>query len=103
MRENQLSRHVLLQILGSRWHPNSAQLCSKRINFITFFLTHIIPLFSQAIMDSDLVQIPELVGVGHDLLQAIEILANVEEGAHDRLNAEVNKEIAKLDKLDVHA
>jgi hypothetical protein len=54
-------------------------------------------------MDSDLVQIPELVGVGHDLLQAIEILANVEEGAHDRLNAEVNKEIAKLDKLDVHA
>jgi hypothetical protein len=69
--------------------------------FITFFLARIIPFFARAIMDSDLVRMRELVSVGCDLLQAIEILANVEEGARDRLNAEVNEEIAKLDGLDV--
>jgi len=69
--------------------------------FITFFLARIIPFLARAIMDSDLVRIRELIGVGCDLLQAMEILANVEEGARDRLNAEVDEEIAKLDGLDV--
>jgi hypothetical protein len=42
-----------------------------------------------AIMDSDLVKIQELVSVGHDLLGAIELLVNVEEGAHERLSEEI--------------
>ena len=57
---------------------------------------------AQMIMDSDLVKIQELVSMGFDLLQAMELLVDVEDGAHERLNDDIEEEIAKLDGLNAH-
>ena len=70
--------------------------------FITMFLAQIIPLIAWTIMDSDLAKIQELVGVGHNILWAMKLLVDVEDGAHKRLNDNIEEEIAKLDRLNSH-
>ena len=73
-----LSAFKFQALAGAQMPSNSIQ---GELIFITMFLTWIIPFMAQMIMDSDLVKIQELVGMGCDLLQAMELLVDVEDGA----------------------
>jgi hypothetical protein len=75
-------------LAGAERPHNSVQ---GELIFITIFLTRTIPFMAWAIMDSNLVKIQELVSVGHNLLGAMELLVNVEEGAHKRLSEEITE------------
>ena len=86
-------------LAGAQMPSNSVQ---GELIFITMFLARIIPFMARTIMDSDLVRMQELVGVSHDLLQAMELLVDVEDGARERLNDDIEEEIAKLDGLNAH-
>ena len=84
-------------LAGAQTPSNSVQ---GELIFITMFLTRIIPFMARTIMDSDLVKMRELVGAGRDLLQAMELLVDVEDGARERLNGDIDEEVAKLDGLN---
>jgi hypothetical protein len=86
-------------LAGAQTPSNSIQ---GELIFITMFLTRIIPFMARTIMDSDLVKMRELVGAGRDLLQAMELLVDVEDGARERLNGDIEEEIAKLDGVNPH-
>ena len=94
-----LSAFKFQALAGAQMPSNSIQ---GELIFITMFLTWIILFMAQTIMDSDLVRMRELVGVSRDLLQAMELLVDVEDGARERLNDDIEEEIAKLDGLNAH-
>ena len=88
------------QVLVGAQMPSSS--VRGELFFINMFLTQIIPFMAWTIMDSDLTKIQELVDVGHDLLRAMKLLVDVEDGAHKRLNDNIEEEIVKLDRLNAH-
>ena len=64
--------------------------------FITMLFARVLPFMARTTMDSDLVQMQDLISVGQDLLRAMEVLVDVEDEACERLNREIDKEIAEL-------
>lgn len=60
------------------------------------FLSRLIQFMGRAVMDSDLGRTQAFIEIVRDLLQSLETLADVEEGARERLNAMVDEEVKAL-------
>jgi hypothetical protein len=68
--------------------------------YITMFIARILPFMAHAIMDSDLKKQRELINVCRNLLKSMELLTDVEDEARDKVNADIDEEITKLDEAE---
>lgn len=73
-----------------------ATLIPGKLVFIAMLFARVLLFMAQTAMDSDLVQMWDLIGVGQDLFWVMEVLVDVEDKAYERLNAIIDKEIPKL-------
>ena len=82
------------QALAGASKPHNA--IQGELVFITMLFARVLPFMARTAMDSDLVRMRDLISVSRDLLRAMEVLVDVEDEARERLNGEIDKEIAEL-------